>query len=94
MGSMASQITSLTIIYSSVYSGADQRKHQRFSSLAFMRGIHRGPVNYPHKWPVTQKMFLYDDVIMFCGLLYIVTFNWIYPWFKHTFLENLFAFDI
>ena len=49
MGSMASQITSLAIVYSIVYSGADQRKHQSSASLAFVRGIHRGPVNSPHK---------------------------------------------
>ena len=30
----------------------------------FVRGIYRGPVNSPHKWPVTRKMFLFDDVIM------------------------------
>ena len=64
MGSMASQITSLTIVYSAVYSGADQRRHQGSASLAFVRGIHRGPVNSPHKWPVTRKMFPFDDVIM------------------------------
>ena len=40
------------------------RKHQSSASLAFVRGIHRGPVNSPHKWPVTQKMFPFDDVIM------------------------------
>ena len=34
-------------------------------SLALLRGIHRGPVNSPHKWPVSQKMFPFDDVIMF-----------------------------
>ena len=54
MGTMASQITSLTIVYSTVYSDADQRKHQSSASLAFVRGIHRGPVNSPHKWPVTR----------------------------------------
>ena len=59
-----SQITSLTIVYSIVYSDADQRKHQSFASLAVVRGIHRGPVNSPHKWPVTWKMFPFDDVIM------------------------------
>ena len=64
MGSMASQITSLAIVYSAVYSGADQRKHQSSASLAFVRGIHRGRVNSPHKWPVTRKMFPFDDVIM------------------------------
>ena len=64
MGAIASQITSLTIVYSTVHSGADQRKHQSSASLAFVRGIHRGPVNSPHKWPVTRKMFPFDDVIM------------------------------
>ena len=64
MGTMTSQITSLTIVYSTVYSDADQRKHQSSASLAFVRGIHRRPVNSPHKWPVTRKMFPFDDVIM------------------------------
>ena len=64
MGAIASQITSLTIGYTTVYSDADQRKHQSSASLAFVRGIHRGPVNSPHKWPVTRKMFPFDDVIM------------------------------
>ena len=64
MGTMASQITSLTIVYSAVYSGTDQRKHQSSASLAFVRGIHRGPVNSPHKWPATRIFFPFDDVIM------------------------------
>ena len=49
MGAIASLITSLTIVYSTVYSDADQRKHQSSASLAFVWGIHRGPVNSPHK---------------------------------------------
>ena len=64
MGAIASQITSLTIVYSVVYSDADQRKHRRSASLAFVWGIHRGPVNSPHNWPVTRKMFPFDDIIM------------------------------
>ena len=64
MGAVASQITSLTIVYSTIYSDADQSKHQSSASLAFVRGIHRGPVNSPHKWPVTRKMFPFDDVII------------------------------
>ena len=43
MGTVASQITSLTIVHSTVYSDAIQRKHQSSASLAFVRGIHRGP---------------------------------------------------
>ena len=69
MSAMASQITSLTIVYSTVYSGADQIKHQSSASLAFVRGIHRWPVNSPHKWPVTPKKFPLDDVIM-CYSIY------------------------
>ena len=64
MGATASQITSLTIVFSTDYSDADQRKHQSSASLAFVLGIHRGPVNSSHKWPVTRKMFSFDDVIM------------------------------
>ena len=64
MSVMASQITSLTIVYSTVYSGVDQRKHPSFASLAYVRGIHRWPVNSLRKGPVKQKMFPFDDVIM------------------------------
>ena len=61
---MASQITNLTIVYSTIYSSADQRKHQSSASLASVRGIHRWPINSPQKEPVTLKMFKFDDVIM------------------------------
>ena len=64
MTTIASQITSLMVVYLTVYSDADQRKHQSSASLAFVWGIHRGPVNSPHKWPVTRKMFPFDDAIM------------------------------
>ena len=65
MSMIASQITSLTIIYSTVYSGTDQRKHQSSASLAFVRGIHRWLVNSPHKGSVTRKMFPFYDVIIY-----------------------------
>ena len=64
MTTMTSQITSLTVVYSTVYSDADQRKHQSSASLAFCVGNSPGPVNSPHKGPVTRKMFPFDDVIM------------------------------
>ena len=90
MGAMASQITSLAIVYSTVYSDADQRKHQSSAALAFMRGIHRWSVNSSHKWPVMRKMFPFDDVIMaiifqgfslpqYCRCLVIYTQIHIYP---------------
>ena len=57
MSTMASQITSIMIFYSTVYSGADQRKHQSSEALAFVRGIHQWPVNSAHKGPVARTMF-------------------------------------
>ena len=72
VGAVASQIISLTVVYSTVYSGADRRKHQSSASLAFVRGIHRSPVNSPHKRPVTRKIFPFDDVIMFINVLHYI----------------------
>ena len=63
MGVMASQITSLTIVFIIIYSGADQRKHQSSASLAFV-GNSPGIGEIPHKWPVTRKMFQFDDIII------------------------------
>ena len=64
MSEMASQTTSLMVVYTTVYSGANQRKYQSSVSLAFVRGIHRWPVNSLHKGPGMQKMFPFDDVFM------------------------------
>ena len=69
MNAMASQINSLTIVCSTVYSVSDQRKHQSPASLAFVRGIHRWPVNSPRKGSVTRKKFPIDDVFMRTYLL-------------------------
>ena len=66
MGAIASQITSLTIIYSTIYSDADKKNKTsklRVTGLC-AGGIHRGPVNSPQKWPVTRKMFPFDGVNM------------------------------
>ena len=79
MGAIASQITSLTIVYSAAYSSADQRKLQSSASLAFVRGIHRGPGNSPHKWQVTRKnifltltliLLLFNKMCLFCAVTY------------------------
>ena len=64
MSATASQITGVSIVCSAVRWGADQRKHQRSASLAFVRTIHQWPVDSPHKSPVTRKMFPFYDVIM------------------------------
>ena len=90
MGTMAPQITSLTIVFSTVYSGADQRKHQSSALLAFLRGIHR---NSPHKWPVMRKIFTFDDVIVqdhnvdFEKFIY-----WVYPLCPCLFLDNILSY--
>ena len=90
ISTMASQITSLTIVYSSAYSGAEQGKHQSSVSLAFVMGIHRSPVNCPHKGPVTRKRFPLDNVIMSKGK--IATSNLLTVtlslWFKKTNMEK------
>ena len=64
MGAIVSQITGLTIVYSTIYLDADQSEHQSSASLAFVWEIHREPVNSPHKWPVTRKMFPFHEVIL------------------------------
>ena len=64
MSAMAAQITCVSIVCTTVCSGADQRKHQSSASLAFVRGIHRLTVNSQHKGPVTRKIFPFDDLIM------------------------------
>ena len=70
---MASQITSLTIVYSTIYSGAYQRKHQSSAPLAFVRGPHRWPVNSPHKWPVTREMLTFNDVIAKVMTVFVIS---------------------
>ena len=57
MCAIASQITNLTIVYSTVYSGANQRKHQSSASVASVRENYRWLMNSPHKWLVTRKCF-------------------------------------
>ena len=63
MSAMASQITDVSSVCSTVCSDAD-KNHQSSASLASVRGIHRWPVDSPHKGPVTRKMFPFADVIM------------------------------
>ena len=64
MRAMGSQITGVVIVYCTVCSGVDQRKHQISASLTFVRGIHQWPMNSPHKGPITRKMLPFDYVIM------------------------------
>ena len=64
MSAVEAQIASVSIVCWPVGSGTDQRKNQSVASLAFVRRIHRWPMNSPHKGPVTRKMFSFNDVIM------------------------------
>ena len=77
MRAMASQITSLTIVYSTVYSRHSQTKHQSSVSLAFVRGIHRRPVNSPHKWSVMRKYFHF----MTSSWFYVIKIRFGFCWF-------------
>ena len=86
MSPMASHITSLTIVYSIVYSITDRRKHQSSASLAFVRGIHWWPVNSPYKGPVTRKMFPFDNVIMIWWPFAIYVLLMITSWYGNAFL--------
>ena len=76
MSTMASQITSLTIVYSTIYSDTDRRKHQSSTSLAFVWGIYRWPMNSPHKGPVTWKMFPFDDIMMHQQAMWTLAMPW------------------
>ena len=80
MSAMASQITDVSIVYSTVCAGADQRKHQSSASLAFVRGIHRRPVNSPHKGPVTRKTFPFGYVIMFTAVMFYLQWIRVINW--------------
>ena len=64
IGAMVSQITRVTIVYSTVDSGTDQRKRQSSAPLAFVRGIYQWPLNSLHKWPIMWEIFPFDNVIM------------------------------
>ena len=90
MGTIASQITSLTMVYSIVDSGADQRKYQSSVSLAFVREIYRWPVNSPHKWPVTREIFPFDDTIMY--VFKIIKKGNVNVWYCTNLVENLYDY--
>ena len=64
------------VVISTVFSGADQIKHQSSASLAFCAGIHRWPVNSPHKRPIARKMLPFDDVIMRLSISWLQWENW------------------
>ena len=76
MSTTVSQIIGVWIVYSTVCSFANQRKHQSSATLAFVRGIDRWPVKSPHKGPVTRKVLPFDDVIMNHTILMIWSINY------------------
>ena len=74
---MASRITGVLIVYSTVRSGADQRKHQSTAFSGFSRGEFTGHRWIPHaKGPVTRKLFLFDDVIMWVRYKMMAPYLW------------------
>ena len=63
MGEMTSQTTNLTVVYSTVYSGADQRKHESSALLAF---VWEFTGEFPAQMASNAEMFPFDDIIMKC----------------------------
>ena len=88
MSSIASRITSFTIVDSSVYSVTAQRKHQSSASLAFVRGIHRWPVNSPQKRASNAENVPFDDVIMASPALVCLVLMWIALWIQQLLRGN------
>ena len=76
MSEIAPQITSLTIVYSSVYSGADQRKLQSSVSLAFARGNSPVTGEFPAQRASNPEMFTFDDYIMFLIFCRNISMKW------------------
>ena len=64
MSAMASQITSLTIVYSTVYSRRRSKKTSKLRVTGPCGGNSPVTGGFPHKGPITRKMFPFDDVIM------------------------------
>ena len=85
MCAIASQITSISTVYSAVCSGTHQRNHQSSELLAFVSGDHWWLVESPHKGPVTRKMFQFDDVIIW----YIMWLTYVCVMFTSYFRVNL-----
>ena len=64
MSAMASQITGVSIVYSAVCLGEDQRKYQRSASLAFVERTQRLLEVSLHKKASNAENVSIDDVIM------------------------------
>ena len=89
MSTMASQTTSVSIVWSTVCSGADQRKHQSSASLDFVWGIHRSPVHSPHKGPITRKILPFDDVITDADIGPILTYHGLFTEMPTTYCHQV-----
>ena len=70
MGALASQITSLTIVYLTVYSDADQRKHQSSASLAFCAG------NSPETGECPAQMASYAENVSIWWRHHAIQIDW------------------
>ena len=69
MSAMASQITSVSIVYLMFVQAQIKENITGSASLAFVRGIHQWPVSSWHKGQVTWKMFQFDDAIMYKNIM-------------------------
>ena len=96
---MVSQITSLIIVYSTVYSVADQRKHKSSALLARVRGIYQWPVNSPPKGAVARKFSIwwrreyFGRSRLWHSYTYYIIVDLIGLWFNHMHLMKLSTSD-
>ena len=70
ISAMSSEIIGVSMLYPPACSAPDQRMYQSSASFAFVRVIHRCPVDSPHKGPITRKIIPLHDVIMRRGELW------------------------
>ena len=80
INAMASQIFGVSIVCSTVCSDADQRKHQSSASLVFVKGIHRWPVDFPHKQAVTRRLMTFSwagPILSTILVMFSLKFRWL-----------------
>ena len=78
MGRIASQITSLTIVYSIVYSDADKRKHQSSASLAFGGEFTAQMASYTENVSIWWRHHVQKSYFILARLLYCFDKNKMY----------------
>ena len=91
---IASQITNLRLFFQPFIQRQVKENIKAPRNMAFVRGLPRGPVNSPHIWPVTRKMFLFDDVIMEWSILSRFAVFAAVPYGEYVILNKIFHLNM